>query len=65
MVIRGVLTGGDFFDSLSPDWVALEVDGGMLTTIGSRLERRRTIGVTTYDHWLVDPAPRALSNCFA
>jgi len=37
---------------LSPDQVALEVDGGLLTTIGPRLEHSiRTIGITTRDHW--------------
>jgi DNA-binding transcriptional LysR family regulator len=52
MVIRGVLADGDFLTLLSPDQVALEVDGGMLTTIGPRLEHStRTIGITTRDHW--------------
>jgi len=52
MVIRGVLADGDFLTLLSPDQVALEVDGGLLTTIGPRLEHSiRTIGITTRDHW--------------
>jgi DNA-binding transcriptional LysR family regulator len=52
MVIRGVLADGDFLTLLSPDQVALEVDGDLLTTIGPRLEHStRTIGITTRDHW--------------
>ena len=52
MVIRGVLADGDFLTLLSPDQVALEVERGLLTTIGPRLEHStRTIGITTRDHW--------------
>lgn len=52
MVIRGVLADGDFLTLLSPDQVALEVERGLLTTIGRRLEHStRTIGITTREHW--------------
>lgn len=52
MVIRGVLADGNFLTLLSPDQVALEVERGLLTTIGPRLDHStRTIGITTRDHW--------------
>jgi DNA-binding transcriptional LysR family regulator len=52
MVIRGVLAESDFLTLLSPDQVALEVERGLLTTIGPRLEHStRTIGVTTRERW--------------
>ncbi|CAN5455033.1 LysR family transcriptional regulator [soil metagenome] len=52
MVIRGILRDGDFLTLLSPDQVALEIDSGMLTTIGPELESSgRVIGVTTRAGW--------------
>jgi hypothetical protein len=37
---------------LSPDQVALEVERGLLATIGARLEHStRTVGVTTRERW--------------
>ncbi len=52
MVIRGLLVESDFRTLLSPDQVALEVERGLLTTIGPRLDGSvRTIGVTTRARW--------------
>lgn len=52
MVIRGVLRESDFLTLLSPDQVALEMDTGMLTTIGPAPEASgRVIGVTTRAGW--------------
>lgn len=52
MVIRGVLADSDFLTLLSPDQVSLEVERGLLTTIGPRLDHSvRTIGVTTRERW--------------
>jgi LysR family transcriptional regulator of gallate degradation len=52
MVIRGVLIDSDFLTLLSPDQVALEVERGLLTQIGGRLDHSlRTIGVTTRERW--------------
>ncbi|HEX8486877.1 LysR family transcriptional regulator [Sphingomonas sp.] len=52
MVIRGVLRDTDLLTLLSPDQVALEVAGGLLTTIGRPLAHGvRTIGITTRIGW--------------
>jgi LysR family transcriptional regulator of gallate degradation len=52
MVIRGILRDGDFLTMLSPDQVALEIDSGMLATVGPELESSgRVIGVTTRAGW--------------
>ncbi|GAA4818022.1 LysR family transcriptional regulator [Sphingosinicella ginsenosidimutans] len=48
MTIRGILCESDFLTLLSPDQVALEVEGGVLAAIGGPVPAsRRTIGVTT------------------
>lgn len=52
MVIRGILADGDFLTLLSPDQVALEIERGLLATIGPRLDNStRTIGVTIRERW--------------
>ena len=52
MVIRGVLQDSDLLTLLSPDQVALEIETGMLTTIGRPLPHGlRTIGITTRGGW--------------
>lgn len=52
MTIRGILLDSDFLTLLSPDQVALELAGGVLTTIGRPLEgATRIIGVTTREGW--------------
>lgn len=52
MVIRGILADGDFLTLLSPDQVALEIERGLLATIGPRLDHStRTIGVTIRERW--------------
>ena len=52
MVIRGILRDGDFLTMLSPDQVALEIDSGVLATVGPELEASgRVIGVTTRIGW--------------
>jgi len=52
MVIRGVLRDSDFLTLLSPDQVALEIDGGVLATVGPALASGgRVIGVTTRAGW--------------
>lgn len=52
MTIRGVLLGSDCLTLLSPDQIAVEIDAGLLTLIGSpRDDMIRTIGVTTREGW--------------
>ncbi|WP_425229261.1 LysR family transcriptional regulator [Sphingomonas sp.] len=52
MVIRGVLADSDLLTLLSPDQVALELTGGVLTRIGGPVAQGlRTIGVTTRSGW--------------
>jgi len=52
MVIRGVLRESDFLTLLSPDQVALEIDSGVLATVGPILASGgRVIGVTTRAGW--------------
>jgi DNA-binding transcriptional LysR family regulator len=52
MVIRGVLADSDFLTLLSPDQVTMEIDRGLLATIGPPLEHStRTIGITTRERW--------------
>ena len=52
MVIRELLRDSDFLTLLSPAQVALEVQAGILTTIGPPLGKSgRTIGVTTRSGW--------------
>ncbi|MEN2787306.1 LysR family transcriptional regulator [Sphingomonas qilianensis] len=52
MVIRGLLRDSNLLTLLSPDQVALEIQAGMLTTIGPALEDSvRTIGITTRAGW--------------
>jgi DNA-binding transcriptional LysR family regulator len=52
LVVRQVLRDSDFLTLLSPDQVALEIEAGVLTTIGPPLpDSRRTIGITTRHGW--------------
>ncbi|MGH6616663.1 LysR family transcriptional regulator [Sphingomonas sp.] len=52
MVIRGLLRERDFLTLLSPDQIALEIDSGMLATVGPPLEEsERMIGITTRAGW--------------
>lgn len=52
MTIRGILIDSDFLTLLSPDQVALELTGGVLTTIGQPFDgATRSIGVTTRSGW--------------
>jgi len=61
MVIRGVLKDSDLLTLLSPDQVALEIQSGMLTTIGKPLRLgTRTIGITTRENWRPTAAQRSL-----
>ncbi len=57
MVVRGVLKDSDLLTLLSPDQVAIELETGMLTTIGKPLPHGiRTIGMTTRTGWRPTPA---------
>jgi LysR family transcriptional regulator of gallate degradation len=59
MVIRGILADSDLLTLLSPDQVALEIQSGMLTTIGRPLAQAvRTIGITTRTGWRPTAAQR-------
>ena len=59
MVICGVLRDSDLLTLLSPDQVALEVQSGILATIGRPLEHGvRTIGITTRIRWRPTAAQR-------
>ena len=59
MVIRGVLRSSDLLTLLSPDQVAMEVEGGILAVIGRPLEQGvRTIGITTRIGWRPTAAQR-------
>lgn len=59
MVIRGVLRDSDLLTLLSPDQVALEIQSGILATIGAPLEHGiRTIGITTRAGWRPTAAQR-------
>ncbi len=61
MVIRGLLQDSDLLTLLSPDQVALEIDAGLLTTIGPPLAGSlRTIGLTTRADWRPTTAQRRL-----
>lgn len=61
MVIRGILKDSDLLTLLSPDQVPLEIETGMLATIGRPLAHgRRTIGITTRRDWRPTAAQRAL-----
>lgn len=61
MVIRGLLAQSDLLTLLSPDQVALEVEAGMLVTIGPALPHTlREIGVTTRCGWRPTRAQRRL-----
>ena len=61
MVIRGLLRDTDLLTLLSPDQVALEIDAGMLVTIGPALAGSvRTIGLTTRAGWRPSAAQRHL-----
>lgn len=52
MTIRGILVESDFLTLLSLEQVAMEVEAGVLTTIGPpRAELVRTIGITTRGGW--------------
>jgi LysR family transcriptional regulator of gallate degradation len=52
MVIRGVLDKTDLLTLLSPDQVALEIDAGMLATIGRAMAgSERVIGLTVRSGW--------------
>lgn len=59
MVIRGILRDSDLLTLLSPDQIALEVQSGILATIGRPLEHGvRTIGITTRIGWRPTAAQR-------
>ena len=61
MVIRGILQDSDLLTLLSPDQVALEIETGMLATIGRPLAHgTRTIGITTREDWRPTAAQRML-----
>ncbi len=61
MVIRGLLHDTDLLTLLSPDQVALEIDAGLLTTIGPPLDDSlRIIGVSTRADWRPTTAQRRL-----
>ena len=63
MVIRGVLKDSDLLTLLSPDQVALEIQTGMLTTIGQPPPHgTRTIGITTRENWRPTAAQRGLMS---
>lgn len=52
MVVRQVLRETDFLTLLSPDQVELEIETGILATIGPPLSQSsRTIGITTREGW--------------
>jgi DNA-binding transcriptional LysR family regulator len=52
MAIRGILRDSDFLTLLSPDQVALEIDAGILASVGPPLPgSTRTIGITTRIGW--------------
>ena len=59
MTIRGILRDTDFLTLLSPAQIALEVEAGMLTTIGEPLSgSTRDIGITTRTDWRPTAAQR-------
>lgn len=59
MVVRGVLSNSDLLTLLSPDQVALEIQSGILATIGLPLAQAvRTIGITTRTGWRPTAAQR-------
>ncbi|KRB78773.1 MULTISPECIES: LysR family transcriptional regulator [unclassified Sphingomonas] len=59
MVLRGLLTRGDFLTLLSPEQVALEVANGILAFVGAPLAQCvRTIGVTNRADWRPTAAQR-------
>ncbi|MDB5704159.1 MAG: LysR family transcriptional regulator [Sphingomonas bacterium] len=59
MVIRGILRGSDLLTLLSPDQVAMEVQGGILAMIGRPFDQGvRTIGITTRIGWRPTAAQR-------
>nr|WP_212611875.1 LysR family transcriptional regulator [Sphingomonas baiyangensis] len=61
MVIRGLLRDTDLLSLLSPDQVALEIDAGMLCTVGAPLaDSVRTIGLTTRAAWRPSAAQQRL-----
>jgi DNA-binding transcriptional LysR family regulator len=59
MVIRGILRASDLLTLLSPDQVAMEMQGGILAQIGRSLDQGvRTIGITTRTGWRPTAAQR-------
>lgn len=51
MVVREILRDSDFLTLLSPDQVALEIDAGVLVSLGSLPMSKRTIGITVRESW--------------
>ncbi|ODP37773.1 LysR family transcriptional regulator [Sphingomonas turrisvirgatae] len=58
MVVREILRDSDFLTLLSPDQVALEIDAGVLVSLGSLPLSTRTIGITTRESWRPTTAQR-------
>lgn len=59
MVIRGILRASDLLTLLSPDQVAMEIQGGILAQVGRPLDQGvRTIGITTRTGWRPTAAQR-------
>ena len=57
MTIRGILAGSDLLTLVSPDQVALEIDGGLLAMIGPPLAaHERQIGIIARRGWRPTPA---------
>ena len=52
MVLRGLLTSGDYLTLLSPEQVGMELQTGLLTMVGPPLDDHvRSIGVTVRRDW--------------
>jgi LysR family transcriptional regulator of gallate degradation len=60
MTIRGILCESDHLTLLSPEQVALEIESGLLATIGAPSDAdSRMIGVTTRAAWRPTAAQRS------
>lgn len=59
MVVREILRDSDFLTLLSPDQVALEIDAGVLVSLGPLPTSRRTIGITVRESWRPTAAQRS------
>lgn len=65
MVLRGLLTEGEFLTLLSPEQVALEIANGILAQVGAPLTASiRTIGITTRAGWRPTMAQQSLLDHF-